>query len=243
MTGATGNVYTGLHEFADMAFVLHLLRPDDVFVDVGANIGSYTILAAAVAGARSIAFEPIPAAFEALRDNVQLNRVVDRVCLHRSAVGRTSGTVRMTTECDTGNRVVHDAEPGAHTQDTMDVAVIALDELEDAIDASVLKIDVEGFESEVLAGAKHLLARPSLLAVVMETNRAARAHDRSETEAHRMLLASGFDSYTYAPFERRLVPLDGAYKDDANTLYLRDAARVSARLQGAAHFDVLGQQV
>ena len=40
MTGATGNIYCGLHEFSDMAFLLHLLRPDDLFVDIGANIGA-----------------------------------------------------------------------------------------------------------------------------------------------------------------------------------------------------------
>src|SRR6478609_823915 len=51
MTGATGNIYCGLHEFADMAFVLHALRPGDLFVDVGANIGSYTVLASAVCDA------------------------------------------------------------------------------------------------------------------------------------------------------------------------------------------------
>jgi hypothetical protein len=45
MTGATGNVYVGLHEFEDMAFLLHYLRPGDLFVDVGANVGSYTVLA------------------------------------------------------------------------------------------------------------------------------------------------------------------------------------------------------
>src|SRR5664279_482984 len=43
MTGATGNIYTGLHEFEDMMFLLHLLRRGDVFADVGANIGSYTL--------------------------------------------------------------------------------------------------------------------------------------------------------------------------------------------------------
>lgn len=39
MTGATGNIYTGLHEFEDMSFVLHLLRKDEVMLDIGANIG------------------------------------------------------------------------------------------------------------------------------------------------------------------------------------------------------------
>ena len=51
-TGLTGNIYTGLHEFADMAFLLHVLREDDLFIDVGANVGSYSILACAAIGAR-----------------------------------------------------------------------------------------------------------------------------------------------------------------------------------------------
>lgn len=60
MTGATGNLYVGLHEFEDMSFVLHGLRPDDLFVDVGANVGSYTVLAGAAVGASCVSFEPIP---------------------------------------------------------------------------------------------------------------------------------------------------------------------------------------
>lgn len=59
-TGLTGNIYTGLHEFQDMAFLLHFLRSEDLFVDVGANVGSYTILACSAIGARGIAFEPVP---------------------------------------------------------------------------------------------------------------------------------------------------------------------------------------
>ena len=55
MTGATGNYYCGLHEFEDMGFLLHFLRPGDLFVDIGANVGSYTILASAEVGARSTA--------------------------------------------------------------------------------------------------------------------------------------------------------------------------------------------
>jgi hypothetical protein len=43
MTGATGNVYYGLHEFQDMAFVTHYLREGYLFADIGANIGSYSV--------------------------------------------------------------------------------------------------------------------------------------------------------------------------------------------------------
>ena len=45
MAGATGNIYTGLHDFSDMGFLLHVLRKDDLFFDIGSNVGSYTILA------------------------------------------------------------------------------------------------------------------------------------------------------------------------------------------------------
>ncbi len=45
MSGATGNIYCGLHEYAEMAFTLHMLRPGDLFCDAGANIGSYSVLA------------------------------------------------------------------------------------------------------------------------------------------------------------------------------------------------------
>ena len=49
MTGATMNMYRGLHVAADILFVLHVLRVDDVFLDVGANVGTYSILASCVA--------------------------------------------------------------------------------------------------------------------------------------------------------------------------------------------------
>ncbi|TMC68336.1 MAG: FkbM family methyltransferase, partial [Chloroflexi bacterium] len=63
MTGATGNWYCGLHEVREMAFVLHLLRAKDHFLDVGANVGSYTVLAGGAVGARVTAVEPIPETF------------------------------------------------------------------------------------------------------------------------------------------------------------------------------------
>jgi hypothetical protein len=72
MYGATGNVYCGLHEFEEMAFLLHFLRPGDTFADVGANIGSFSVLAGSV-GARAVAFEP-GERFEDLQRNARHNR-------------------------------------------------------------------------------------------------------------------------------------------------------------------------
>ena len=79
MYGATRNIYCGLHEFAEMAFTLHLLRAGDLFADIGANVGNYTVLAAGVCGARVVAVEPGVDARAALAKNITLNGVGDRV--------------------------------------------------------------------------------------------------------------------------------------------------------------------
>jgi hypothetical protein len=67
MACATGNIYTGLHEFEDMSFLLHFLRPADLFIDIGANVGAYTIFASGIVAATSISIEPISQIFEILK--------------------------------------------------------------------------------------------------------------------------------------------------------------------------------
>ena len=65
-----------------MGFLLHVLRSEDLFVDVGANVGSYTILACSVVGARGISFEPVPSTYKRLVENMRLN--------HLDEIGRAS---------------------------------------------------------------------------------------------------------------------------------------------------------
>ena len=86
-SGITGNIYCGLHEFSDMTFMLHLLRPGDVFFDVGANAGSYTILAGKVAGASGIAFEPVESTHQRLAKNIELNEI--DFCCEKIGVGKS----------------------------------------------------------------------------------------------------------------------------------------------------------
>ena len=93
MTGVTGNIYAGPHEFADMAFVLHFLRSSDLFADVGANVGSYTILASGVVRCHTVAFEPDPLAAAALERNVNLNQIANLVEIRVAAVGERHGIV------------------------------------------------------------------------------------------------------------------------------------------------------
>ena len=105
MTGATGNIYVGLHEFIDMIFLLHFLRPGDLFLDVGANVGSYTILASGVCKARTAAFEPDPDTARHLMTNIQVNSLNNIVTVYEVVVGAEDATVRFTLGLDTVNQV------------------------------------------------------------------------------------------------------------------------------------------
>src|SRR3569832_172353 len=104
MTGATLNWYCGLHEPAEMGFALHILRPDDLFVDVGSNIGSYTILAGGAVKASVISVEPIPSTFQHLQKNIRLNGL-DRIEAHCCGLSSTEGKLSFISTLDTTNRV------------------------------------------------------------------------------------------------------------------------------------------
>jgi FkbM family methyltransferase len=229
MAGATGNIYCGLHEFADMGFVLHLLRPDDLFVDVGANVGSYTVLASAVCGARSIAIEPDPETMRSLLRNVQINSIGDRVRTIEAAAAARRGNVQLTVGLDATNRVVADW-PAARQ-----VRAETLDAILGASDPTLIKIDVEGYEHQVISGALETVRKPGLLALLVESVDAT-------TQAR--LEAAGFCRANYSPFERRLSDagqVTGA--KHSNALFVRDLAACRQRLAAAKPRLVFGLAV
>ena len=240
MTGATGNIYTGLHEFPDMAFALHLLRKDDLFVDVGANIGSYTVLAASV-GAKSISIEPIKNAYDHLMRNIHLNDISASVDARQIGISSSTGTLTFTNGLDTVNHVVNGREQSQ--SNTCEVQVEALDDVIAGLKPVLIKIDVEGFEREVVAGAKEALAEKSLLAVIMELNGSGNRYDYDESELYNRMVEYGFTPCSYEPYERRLNKLNGKNRSGGNTLFVRDVETVANRLMSAPSFSVMGRSL
>src|SRR5687768_15941867 len=158
MTGATGNLYCGLHEFGDMGFLLHFLRPGDVFVDVGANVGSFSILASGVVGARTIALEPVAATFACLKRNIAANDLEKKVTSCRVAAGPARGSVRFSIDRGPQNSAVDRTYAG----DAEDVPILPLDEVTENKAVTLLKVDAEGSERDVLAGATRTLRHRAL---------------------------------------------------------------------------------
>ena len=231
MSGATGNVYCGLHEFEEMGFTLHLLRPGDVFVDLGANIGSYALLGAA-AGADVYAYEPGSHAHARLVRNVALNGFTERVRLRNAAVGERSGMARLTLNRDTGNRIERSS---GREEQSESVEMIRLDDEPYTGCPFLMKIDVEGFELPVLTGSEKWLADNGLAAVIVETNGSARHYGGNDEGIHRILSAHGFAPFRYDPFTRSL-EARSEQAESGNTLYVRDPNLVRARLSSSHRY-------
>lgn len=234
MSGATGNIFCGLHEYEDMALVMHSLRPGDLFVDIGANIGSYSILAAA-AGSNVIAFEPIPATFEALRRNIRFNDLGDRIGARNMGLGSTTSTLEFTAGLDTVNHVVSESD---EEQESICVAVDTLDRCLGERQPSVIKIDVEGFETSVLEGAEQALESDGLLALIVELNGSGARYGFDEEVLHEGLLSRGFDTFNYDPAARELMSRTGQRNAGGNTIYARDCERLTERLKAAPRYQL-----
>lgn len=236
MTGATGNLYCGLHEYCDMLFLLHFLRREDTFVDIGANIGSYTVLAAGHVEAKTLSFEPVPVTFNYLMDNVIINRLGNRVVAFNVALGSQKGSVEFTRSLDTINHVACEND-----MNTISVPVETLDEiLENQQCPALLKIDVEGFETEVLAGGKKTLVNSNLKAIIIELNGSGKRYGYDEQNIHNMLLEFGFNSFLYNPKKRSLTKVNSF--GTHNTIYIRDVDFCTNRVKSAEKLKILGRE-
>ncbi len=220
MTGATGNFYCGLQRFFDMALLLHYFggtEPQGSFLDLGANAGSYTILASAVCGVHSISLEPVPSTFARLMRNLRANDITGRVDARCIAAGAAAGSLRFSADCDTTNQVVDDGYAGA----AMEVQVEPVDKvLGGRIPISCFwKVDVEGFEGQVLKGAAESLGNPAVEVVLLEADGDAIAS---------VMTAHGFQRITYDPFKRKVAPVDER-SPHQNHVWMRDpdAVRLS----------------
>jgi len=144
------------------------LKPGDVVYDVGANAGFFTLIAARLVGptGRVVAFDPAPENCQSIREQVELNGYAPFSTVVQNAVGGSAGKATFSFAAS-GSPMGHlgGAEKGERS---VEVGVTTVD---DAVEAygppTFIKLDVEGAEGEVLAGARKLLvsgaARPTWL--------------------------------------------------------------------------------
>lgn len=184
VTGGTGR----LHYFYDQAYepeLSHAIRerlaPGDVFLDVGANVGYFSVLAGRIVGpeGRVVAFEPHPEALAVLRQAVAANRLIDVVEVVEAAAGAEGGTARLFLSDDSVLSTTDPSRSPARHEfaflRAIDVRRVTLDgwlaERPDLLRrVRAIKIDVEGTEADVLEGLRHTIERCPDAAILVETS-------------------------------------------------------------------------
>ena len=169
---ASGAVYfDGLPDYREMLFIKRYLRPGDSFLDVGANVGVYSLLAAALVGAAGTvhAFEPGEMAANRLAENIALNRL-GYVHLHRVGLSDRSGAAvwdQGNDDCEASLAAVAQLPQGATLPS---VECVTLDEFLPAANFAMAKLDIEGAEPLAIRGArKHLASgNPPVLQIEMD---------------------------------------------------------------------------
>ena len=159
----------GVYEPLTTQLVKDILRPGDAFVDIGANIGWFTLLAAPLVGdtGKVIAFEPEPANMAILKQNIALN-TLHNVELAATAVADRNETMTLyLCPTDRGSHALYRTDDG---RSSIQVAAVRLDDYLGAFAGRIalIKMDIEGAEGQAVAGMQSLLKRNPGVKIIME---------------------------------------------------------------------------
>jgi FkbM family methyltransferase len=235
--GTRGHYFFGVLEFEDELFAIDFLRKEELFLDIGANLGMFSVMVAATTGARVIAVEPSPSSSRVFKQHIALNELTDRITLIEACAGDGNGGAFINDTVDSTNFVVFE---GADLQPGM--AKIPMIRIDDVIDGTIpclMKMDVEGFEMQALQGATKLLDNQGLQAITVEIADLSCRYGVSPEETHRFITGFGFTAVTYDPLTRVLTPAQSWKRSTttslSNTIYVRNVEEARRRLSSAPH--------
>jgi FkbM family methyltransferase len=204
------NIYFGYEE-DEIAFTRKYLKKRDIFFDIGANVGLYSLSNSKIVGdgGQIFAFEPTPNTFVRLQQNIQLNRLTN---IQPFNIGLSNQKATMDLHI---SRDGHDAWNSFVITEFLKGTVtikVNVDTLDSFLDTNairkvdLIKIDVEGWEKFVLQGANKLLQRedsPVFLIEFTETNTYAAGY--SPGEIYDFMTDSGYKWYSYNSQKNKLI--------------------------------------
>ena len=234
----------GLYEMGVTEALWRLTEPGDLAIDVGANIG-YTASILGVRVGRTgkvICFEPQPSVFESLAKNVEMWEPDSRCgsfALHQTALGCESGLALLhVNESFRTNRgtawISEQVKPSPNIQ-TIEVPIQSLDNLLDENETiGIMKIDVQGYELNVLKGMARFLDRRAVRDIIFEEEAGF------PTPTHEFLKSKGYSIFGLQESFTRVFCLpdarpvfDSDFGQIPNYLATLDADRAKARLNSA----------
>ena len=191
--------------------------PGDVLIDVGANVGMYSVWAAKTRSARVFAFEPEAQNYALLTRNIRLNELERQVTAYCAALSDVAGMselhlsdLRVGGSCHSlGDKVdfKHESMTPAYSQGCIALRIDDLVAQGTVPCPAHIKIDVDGFEPKVVAGARDTLRDARVRSLSIEVNQNLEDHRAMVAE----LVAAGFryDQAQVAAAERKSGPFKG----------------------------------
>lgn len=190
--------------------LLSYAQPGMTILDIGAHIGYYTVKLGAKVGAtgRVMAFEPNPKVNRVCLENIKINRLSGMTFLHKFALGDKAGKAKLTYS--NSNMTSANLLGDQDADFSFDVDVFRLDDIvpeDQSVD--LIKLDAEGFEAQILAGANGVLSRSPQCAIMIELG--LERWERS-TPLESLMPLCGEGKVAYAVREDGMVELMGLDK-------------------------------
>jgi FkbM family methyltransferase len=184
--------FTGIYDLPLTRTLLGLAREGGRLVDVGANLGYFSLLwAAAREGNSVVAFEASPRNVALLRHNVETNHLARRIEVRAQAVGKASG--EMDFDLGPEEQTGWGGLKLTSSERTQKVQVVRLDDVLGDEPIDLLKIDIEGADTWALMGAERLLRERRIKHLWWEQNKPRmRELNINETEAARFIKSVGY---------------------------------------------------
>lgn len=207
----------------EFGLLSRFVKPGDTAVDVGANLGGYTVRLSELVGAQGVvhAFEPIPRTFRLLKHNVERLGTSRNVVLHQAAASDVSGRaeIHLPLEGKLPNYYTASLEGrGMGPVRVVSVRTTTLDNaLAECPRVAFLKVDAEGAEWHVLQGARALL-RQSHPVILCEIGGGILRFGRRPEEVFDLLAEFGYQAYQL--IEERLSPVSGPERRGGNSNYV-----------------------
>lgn len=200
-----------MYDFNNMQLIKLLLKDGGVFFDIGANIGSYSLIASEQRSALVFSFEPHPVTFQLLQDNVDLNRR-SNVKLFNMAIGEEDGNIYLTNNPGAATNHI---EVGPN-ENAIEIICQRADSFcrANKIEPDYVKIDVEGFEFNVIKSFGDQLRSVKLFFVEINGLSDLRSHGQQEIVEY--LKGHDYAGPLYFNFEKRSFEhLPNESKEDA----------------------------
>ena len=226
-SGIIGNYYFFIDDYEESIFLIHYLRDKDLFIDVGSNHGHYTMISSGICDSESISIEPVKETYDRLIMNIELNKLKN-VKSYNLGISDSEGELFFSNNMGSMNRII---EKGSEDNCEL-IEVTTLDKLlTSEQNISLIKIDVEGYEKQVLLGGVETLKNPNLNVIIIELNGSSRQYDYDENETISIIKGHGFYPYKYIYPDNELVPLEEKNFDSYNTIFIRNINFVKKRIK------------